>query len=271
MHPVIGKLPVASIDTALVTKILEPIWTSKPPTASAVRGRIESILDWAKARGYRAGENPARWRGHLDHLLPHHRRLAGVKHHAALPYADAPDFMCNLAKQEGIVARSLEFTILTVARLNESLGAQWDEIVGDVWTVPASRIKSRREHRVPLSKRAMDLLQALPRTSEYVFPGERFRRRIPNNAPGKLLRRMGQAGMTVHGFRSTFRDWAADTTGYPNHVVEMALAHAIGSAVEAAYRRGDLFEKRKQLMEAWAAYCRKPWGKGTVVPLRDIS
>ena len=268
VHPVIGKLPVASIDTALVTKILEPIWTSKPPTASAVRGRIESILDWAKARGYRAGENPARWRGHLDHLLPHHRRLAGVKHHAALPYADAPDFMCNLAKQEGIVARSLEFTILTVARLNESLGAQWDEIVGDVWTVPASRIKSRREHRVPLSKHAMDLLQALPRTSQYVFPGERSRRRIPNNAPGKLLRRMGRAGMTVHGFRSTFRDWAADTTGYPNHVVEMALAHAIGSAVEAAYRRGDLFEKRRRLMEDWAKYCSRPSVDCAVVPIR---
>jgi integrase len=168
VYPVIGKLPVAAVDTALVVKILEPIWTARPQTASRVRGRIESILDWAKVRGYRAGENPARWRGHLDHLLPSHRRLARVKHHAALPYADLPAFMRELRKREGNTARALEFTILTAARVGEALGARWDEISGDVWTVPASRMKGGREHRVPLSGQAVELLEALPRTSEYV-------------------------------------------------------------------------------------------------------
>ena len=161
-----------SIDTALVVKVLESIWTSKPETASRVRGRIESILDWAKARGYRAGENPARWRGHLDHLLPHHRKVARVKHHAAMPYAELPEFMLELRGLQGIAARAVEFTILTAARLGESLGARWDEIAGNVWTLPADRMKSRRDHRVPLSQRAVDLVQALPRTSEHVFAGE---------------------------------------------------------------------------------------------------
>ena len=255
VHPVIGKLPVASVDTALVVKVLEPIWTSRPQTASRVRGRIESILDWAKVRGYRSGENPARWRGHLDHLLPAHRRLARVKHHAALSFTDVPGFMPDLRAREGNTARALEFTILTAARVSEVLGARWDEVSGDVWTIPASRMKGRREHRVPLSTHALGLLKALPRTSEYVFPGARGQ--IANNGPRKLLRRMGRSDITVHGFRSSFRDWAAETTHYPNHVVEMALAHAIPNAVEAAYRRGDLFEKRRKLMEAWAAYCAK--------------
>jgi integrase len=224
VHPVIGPLPVASIDTGLVVTALEAIWTSKPETASRVRGRIESILDWAKARGYRAGENPARWRGHLDHLLPHHRKIARVKHHAAMPYALLPEFMHDLRGREGIAARALEFTILTAARLGETLGARWDEIAGNLWTVPAERMKSRREHRVPLSKCAVDLIQGVPRTGPYVFPGKRSGGRIPNNIPGKLLRRMGRV-VTVHGFRSSFRDWAAEITAYPNHVVEMALTH----------------------------------------------
>jgi integrase len=265
VYPVIGELPVASVDTALVTKVLEPIWTGKPQTASRVRGRIESILDWSKARGYRAGENPARWRGHLDHLLPHHRRLARVKHHAALPYADVPAFMRELREREGITARALEFTILTAARVGETLGARWDEITGDVWTIPARRMKSGREHRVPLSKCAVELLQALPRTNEYVFPGTRGR--MANNGPRKLLRRLGRAGITVHGFRSSFRDWAAETTEYPNHVVEMALAHAIGSGVEAAYRRGNLLDQRRRLMEDWAKFCDRVHVEGHLVPL----
>jgi integrase len=230
---------------------------------------MESILDWAKARDYRMGENPARWRGHLDHLLPHHRKLARVKHHAALPYAEVPAFMDKLRGEDGIPARALEFTVLTVARVGEVLGTQWNEIAADVWTVPATRMKGRREHRVPLANRAMELLEALPRTSEHVFPGERSGGRMANNAPRKLLARMGRAGLTVHGFRSSFRDWAAETTGYPNHVVEMALAHTVGSAVEAAYRRGDLFEKRRRLMGDWAAYCaRAPGIEENVVPLR---
>jgi integrase len=256
VYPIIGKLAVASVDTALVVRILEPIWATRPQTASRVRGRIESILDWAKVRGYRAGENPARWRGHLDHLLPAHRRLALVKHHAALPYADVPAFMRELREREGNSARALEFTILTAARVGEVLGAKWNEISGDVWTVPASRMKGRRDHRVPLSGRAVEMLQALPRTSEYIFPGARGL--IANNGPRKLLRRMGRSDITVHGFRSSFRDWAAEATHYPNHVVEMALAHAIPNAVEAAYRRGDLFDKRRRLMDAWADYCGKP-------------
>src|SRR5262245_19595900 len=255
VYPVLGKLPVASVDTALVVSVLESIWTARPQTASRVRGRIESILDWAKVRGYRAGENPARWRGHLDHLLPPHRGLARVNHHAALPYADVPAFMRELREREGNSARALEFTILTAARVNEVLGAKWDEISGDLWTVPASRMKGRREHRVPLSGQAVKMLQALPRTSEYVFPGARGQ--IANNGPRKLLRRMGRTTVTVHGFRSSFRDWAAETTHYPNHVVEMALAHSIPNAVEAAYRRGDLFDKRRKLMAGWSSYCSK--------------
>ena len=271
VHPVIGKLPVASVDTGLVVNILEPIWTSRPQTASRVRGRIESILDWAKVRGHRAGENPARWRGHLDHLLPAHRRLARVKHHAALPFTDVPTFMLELCEREGNTARALEFTILTAARVGEVLGARWDEISGDVWTVPASRMKGGREHRVPLSAHAVELLKALPRTSEYVFSGARGQ--IANNGPRKLLRRMGRSDITVHGFRSSFRDWAAETTHYPNHVVEMALAHVVGSAVEAAYRRGDLFDKRRRLMAEWSRYCAKaPSARSAdVVPLKGAA
>jgi integrase len=255
VYPVIGAQPVASIDTALVLEVLETIWTNKPETASRVRGRIESILDWAKVRTYRTGENPARWRGHMDHLLSHHRKLARVKHHAAMPYASVPAFAIKLHGQEGIAARALEFTILTATRTGEVLGARWDEIVGNVWTVPATRMKSGREHRVPLAKVVVEFLEALPQTSELVFPGGRSGRRMANNALRKVLARLGHAGLTVHGFRSSFRDWAADTTGNHNHVVEMALAHAVGSAVEAAYRRGDLFEKRRLLMEDWAHYC----------------
>jgi integrase len=269
--PVIGDMSVASIDTSNVIKVLEAIWTGRPETASRVRGRIESILDWAKARGYRAGENPARWRGHLDHLLPHHRKLARVKHHAAMSPADLPRFMLDLRELETIASRALEFTILTAARVGEVLGARWDEIVGDVWTVPETRMKSGREHRVPLSRQTIALLYGLPRTSEYIFPGEQTGVRMANNLLRKLVGRLGHIGTTVHGFRSTFRDWAADTTSYPNHVVEMALAHTIGNAVESAYRRGDLFNKRRQLMEDWAAYCDGVIRAGAVVPIRSAT
>jgi integrase len=271
VHPVIGKLPVASVDTAVVVKILETIWTSRPQTASRVRGRIESILDWAKVRGYRAGENPARWRGHLDHLLPAHRRLARVRHHAALPFTEVPAFMSELREREGIAARALEFTVLTAARVGEVLGARWNEISGDIWIVPTIRMKGGREHRVPLSTYALDLLKALPRTSEYVFPGAQSQ--IANNGPRKLLRRMGRSDITVHGFRSSFRDWAAETTHFPNHVVEMALAHAIGSAVEAAYRRGDLLDMRRRLMAEWSHYCSSGLSarSADVIPLKGAA
>jgi integrase len=270
--PVLGRLPVAAIDTGLVLKCIEPIWQSKTETASRVRGRIEAILDWATVRGYRAGDNPARWKGHLGEVLPARGQIKKIQHHPALPFAEVPDFMAQLAAREGMGARALEFLILTAARSGEASGAKWSEIdlEAKAWTVPASRMKGGREHRVPLSDRAIALLRALPRESDFVFAGERRGTAISSTAMANLLGRMGRLDITVHGFRSAFRGWAAETTGYPNHVIEMALAHAIGDKVEASYRRGDLFDKRRKLMEAWAKYCAtKPAdAAGSVVPMR---
>jgi integrase len=263
-EPVIGALPVQAIDTTLVLKVLEPIWKAKPETASRVRGRIEAILDSAKVRGLRLGENPARWRGHLDHLLPAKTKVRRVKHHAALPYADMPAFMAALRVQDGIAARALELTALTAARTGDTIGAAWDEVSlsEKVWTVPAERMKAGKEHRVPLSGRALAILGEAQRArlpeSRYVFPGGKAGKPLSNMAMTELLRRMERGDITVHGFRSTFRDWAAERTNFPNDVVEMALAHAVGDKVEAAYRRGDLFEKRRRLMAEWAAYCNSP-------------
>jgi integrase len=255
VFPVFGKVPVAEVGTALVMTALEPIWNTKFETAGRVRGRIESILDWAKARGYRDGENPARWRGHLDHLLPDRRKVRRVKHHAALPYAEIATFMAKLREREGVAARALEFAILTAGRTGEVLGARWDEISGDVWTVPASRMKSQREHRVPLSKRARQILDGLHHEGEYIFPGGRVGKPLSHMALLETLRRMNRGNLTAHGFRSTFRDWVSECTGYQREIAEAALAHAIPNAVEAAYRRGDLFEKRKRLMAEWTTYC----------------
>jgi len=256
--PVFGTLPVAAIDTGLVLKVLEPIWSAKPETATRVRGRIETVLDWATVRGYRAGENPARWRGHLDKLLPSRAKVARVNHHAALPYRELPAFMEALRAREGIGARALEFAILTAARTGEVIGATWAEIdlAERVWTIPAERMKGGREHRVPLTDPAVELLKALPREdgTEFVFLGGRKGQGLSNVALLATLRRMDRADLTSHGFRSTFRDWAAETTTYPSEVVEMALAHAVGSKVEAAYRRGDLFEKRRALMADWGRF-----------------
>jgi integrase len=246
--PVIGALAVQAIDTSLVMKVIEPIWEEKPETASRVRGRIESILDWAKVRGYRAGENPARWRGHLDHLLPARSKVLKTNHYAAMPYKELPGLLVELRKKKGIDARALEFTILTAARVSEAVGARWCEISGDVWIVPAERMKGGKPHRVPLSRRAMDLLETLPRNGDLIFPGPEFGRALNINAPRKLLIGMGPR-VTVHGFRSSFRDWAAELTNFPSEVVEMALAHVVGSKVEQAYRRGDMFEKRRRLMQ----------------------
>lgn len=258
VYPAIGTLPVSAVDTGLVLKVIEPLWATKPETAGRVRGRIEAVLDWATAREYRSGDNPARWRGHLDKLLPSKRKLRAVRHHAALPYAQIPAFMSRLRAQEFVSARALEFTILTVSRTGEVIGALWPEInfEAKVWTVPAGRTKSGKEHRVPLSDRAVELLEALPREdgNDHVFLGKRTGAGLSNMA---MLEHVKPRGITVHGFRSTFRDWAAETTAYPNHVVEMALAHVIGDKVEAAYRRGDLFEKRRRLMRDWAAHCAK--------------
>jgi integrase len=221
-----------------------------------VRGRIEAVLDWAKARGYREGENPARWRGHLDKLLPSRRKVRRVRNHPAMPYADLPQFMSDLRTRASVSARALEFAILTAGRTGEVIGARWSEIdlQNAIWTVPADRMKGVKEHRVPLSPAVVDLLKALPRSGEFVFIGGRAGKPLSNMALLELMRGMA-AGYVPHGFRSTFRDWAAETTAYPSEVVEMALAHAIESKVEAAYRRGNLFDKRQRLMVDWASYC----------------
>lgn len=272
--PVFGSLPVAAVDTALVMKCLDPIWREKAETASRLRGRIESVLDWATVRGYRNGENPARWRGHLDKLLPKRSKIATVAHHPALPYAEIGAFMAELRQQEGIAARALEFTILTATRTGEVIGAKWDELDLDngLWIVPAERMKARKEHRVPLSEAAQAIIRQMQdqKLNEFVFPGTRLGKPISNMAMLKTLERMGRNGITVHGFRSTFRDWAAETTAYPSEVVEMALAHVVDNKVEAAYRRGDLFVKRQRLMIEWAKYCAKTGAaeKGKVVALK---
>lgn len=274
-YPEIGTLPVASIDVGLVMRVVEPIWATKAETASRLRGRIEAVLDWSRVRGYREGENPARWKGNLDHLLPARSKVRRVKHHPALPYAEVGDFVQELRKQEGTGACALEFAILTGCRTGEVLGSTWGEINLDakLWTLPAERMKSGQEHRVPLSNRAIDILISLGQEHSMdadrpLFPGQRLKKPLSNMAFLMLLRRMERSDITAHGFRSTFRDWAAEQTPYPSEVAEMALAHVVGNKVEAAYRRGDLFEKRRKLMDAWAGYCDRPSkSEGDVVPL----
>jgi integrase len=254
---------VETISTRDILEVLQPLWQRTPETAERLRGRIENVLDAAKAKGLRTGENPARWRGHLDQLLPRRQRLSRG-HHTALPYADVPAFMADLRGREATAARALEYAILTAARSGEVLGATWAEIdlEGAVWTVPATRMKAGREHRVPLSAPAVELLRALEaardaekaKPSDPVFPSAKGGKPLSSMAMAMLLRRMGSA-VTAHGFRSAFRDWASETTGFPHEVCEMALAHTIGNKAEAAYRRGDLFNKRRGLMDAWASYC----------------
>jgi integrase len=248
-------------------EVLQSLWSKKPETASRLRGRVETILDWAKVSGFRAGENPARWRGHLDHLLPSKRKVRAVKHHPAMPYKDIPTFMAKLRARDGVAERALEFGILTALRSQEFRRARWTEIdtVERVWTVPGGRTgrmkrsnkDEARNHRVPLSAAALALLEDLPRVDNYVFPGQRKGNAISDTAIRNVLRDMGYAHEdgTIHGFRSSFRDWVSEKTHFPNHVAEAALAHEIGNDVEAAYRRGELLAKRRQLMEAWAGYC----------------
>jgi integrase len=263
-NPIIGDLSVQAIDTTLVLKVLEPIWPAKPETASRLRGRIEAVLDWATVRGYRKGENPARWRGHLSKLLPARSKVRKVKHHTALPYADLPDFLVALRTQRGIAARALEFTILTAARTGEAIGATWNEISeGEkVWTVPGNRMKAGKDHRVPLSGPGLAILKGMKSSSDagkdFVFPGGKHGKPLSNTAMIAVLRRMGRGDLTVHGFRSSFRDWVAERTNFPSEVAEMALAHAVGDKVEAAYRRGDLFDRRRRVMTAWATFCASP-------------
>jgi len=262
VYPVFGELPVNAVDTGLVMKALEPIWALKTETASRLRGRIEAILDWAAARKFREGENPARWKGHLDKLLPARGKVQKVQHHAALPYKEIRTFMKALREQEGVAARGLEFQILTASRTGEVIGAIWDEVnLGSMlWTIPASRMKTGKEHRVPLSSAAVSLLETLykVKTSPYIFPGGKKGKPLSNMAFLAILKRMKRSDLTAHGFRSTFRDWAAEETQFPSEVAEMALAHVVSDKVEAAYRRGDLFEKRRWIMEAWERKIRLP-------------
>lgn len=274
VYPAFGDLPVQLVDTALVMKVLKPIWATKTETATRVRGRIEAILDWAKAGGYRDGENPARWRGHLQHQLPPPTKVRKVRHHPALPYDQAGAFMAALRQQNGLAAKGLEFNILTATRTEEVIGARWEEfdLTKKVWTIPGERMKGGREYRVPLSTAAMAVLEAMQkvRRSEFVFPGFKDHKPLSNMAFLQLLKRMGFGHITAHGFRSTFRDWASERTAYPNEVAEMAIAHTIKDKAEAAYRRGDLFEKRSRMMEDWAAFCAiVPPAEGeNVVPLQ---
>lgn len=268
-YPKIGGLPVSEIDTGMVLGILQqqvavagkplPLWLGRTETASRLRGRLESILDWAAFRKFRSGENPARWKGHLEHELPAKNKVQRVEHHAALPYSQIPTFMRELRQRPGTSSRALEFAILTAARSGEVRGATWSEIdlANALWTVPATRMKAGKEHRVPLSPEALELLGSLPREegNEYVFIGARGAM-LSDMSLTAVLRRMGHGGLTQHGFRSTFRDWAGETTNYPREVCEHALAHRLADGVEAAYQRGDLLKKRSQLMKDWAEYCR---------------
>jgi integrase len=272
VYPVMGELPVADIATAHVLKILEPIWQDKPETASRIRGRIESVLDAAKARGYREGENPARWRGHIAQILPARSRLTRG-HHKAMPYESVPAFMALLREREAMAALALEFVILTATRTSEVLGATWAEVDLDkaIWTVPASRMKAGKEHRIPLSPRAVEILDAVrPLSEASLFPADNGGK-LSTMAMAMLLRRM-KLDCTVHGFRSSFRDWAAECTGYALEVCEMALAHVIGNKSEAAYRRGDMFDKRGRLMADWATYCATVGAAGAkVTPIREAA
>lgn len=258
-RPVIGALPVADVDTALVVKVLEPIWQSKTETASRLRGRIESILDWATVSKFRIGENPARWRGHLDNLLADPGKVTKVVHHAALPWQELGAFMVDLRRRAGAAARAVEYGILTAARSGEVRGTTWAEIDLDsaLWIVPAERMKGNREHRVPLSREAVKLLRQLPRTGDVVFPGMKHGSMLSDMSLTAVLRRMDRGDITMHGFRSTFRDWCSESVAnsFPREVCEHALAHSLPDKVEAAYRRGDLIEKRKVLMQVWADYC----------------
>jgi integrase len=255
----LADLSIKDIDTDAVLRTLTPLWNKRTETAKRLRGRIERVLSWAKGRGLRTGENPARWAGHLDEMLASPAKIAKAQHHPALPYTEAGAFMAELRQRDSLSARALEFLILTAARTGEVIGATWAEIDFEekTWTIPASRMKGGKEHRVPLCDRAIEILKGLPQSGSRVFP-------LSNMAMLELIRGM-RPGYVPHGFRSTFRDWAAERTNVANHVVEQALAHVIGNKVEAAYRRGDLFEKRRRLMNDWGKYCARPSESGIVV------
>jgi len=267
-------MPVDEIDTAAVLAVLKPLWARAPETASRLRGRIEAVLSAAKAHGLRSGENPAAWRGHLENLLPRRQKLSRA-HLPAMPYDAIPELISRLREGDrSIPSFALEFVILTAARSGEVLGARWSEIdlEARVWTIPAGRMKAGREHRVPLSARVMALLAGLAevRHSDLVFPGQRRGKPYNDGALLHTLKQLGTDGATVHGFRSSFRDWTGEETSIPREIAEQALAHVTGSAVEQAYRRGDALEKRRALMDAWAAFC-EPRQGGNVINIRRAS
>ncbi len=276
--PIIGKLDVAKVDTGHIMRIFEKdnLWTTKTETASRLRGRIESVLGWATTRKFRTGDNPARWKGHLDNLLPLRSRIQKVQHHAALPWSEMGAFMALLRKQEGVGARALELAILTAARSGEVRGMTWGEVdlKAGTWIIPGERMKAEKEHRVPLSEQAISILATIkadttPKDSDIVFPGVKSRKPLSDMTLTAVLKRMDRSDLTAHGFRSSFRDWAAEATNYPRDMAEMALAHTVGDKVEAAYRRGDMFEKRRHMMKTWADHCdtiRKP---GDVIPMNQ--
>lgn len=271
-YPVIGKLEVRDVDLTHILKILEPLWQSKTETATRLRGRIEQVLDWSTVRGYREGLNPARWSGNLKQILPAPNKVSKIKHHEALPWAEMGSFMQRLRESDGMGARALEFAILTAARSGEVRGATWSEIDTEAgeWNIPAERMKANKAHRVPLTVDALALLKNIPRIvdNDLIFSAPRGGQ-LSDMTLTAVLRRM-KVDAVPHGFRSTFRDWVAETTSYPNHVAEMALAHTIGNKVEAAYRHGDLFEKRMLMMADWANFC-GTFNAGTVVSIRALA
>ena len=275
--PVIGDLPLSMINTAMVLRILSPIWNEKTETANRLRGRMERVLDWAKAQGYRSGDNPAAWRGHLDKLLPAPKKVSAVEHHAALPWKEMGGFMVKLREASGLASLMVELIILTATRTSEALLARWSEFdeAEHTWTIPAARMKAKKAHTVPLSGEVLELLkriQAEAGESEegYLFPSRKGRP-LSNMAGLAVLKRIGRGDLTVHGFRSTFRDWCAEATDYPNHVAEMALAHVIDNKTEAAYRRGELLAKRRALMHDWAVFCNTVSKGGAVVHIRSAA
>lgn len=273
--PIIGSVDVSLIDTGHIMRILEKdnFWNEKTETASRVRGRIESVLDWATVRKYRTGENPARWKGHLDKLLPARSKVKKTEHHAALPWLQMGAFMVKLREQQGTAAKAVELAILTACRSGEVRGAVWEEfdLEAGIWIVPPERMKAGKEHRIPLPEKAIQLLKKQKELfpTGYAFPGMKEGKPLSDMSLTAVLRRMEQNEITVHGFRSSFRDWAAESTAYPNEMVEMALAHTIGNKVEAAYRRGDLFEKRRRMMQDWSNFCDTVIKAGEVIPLKS--
>ena len=275
--PVFGKLPVASVDTGLVIRVLEPIWATKTETATRLRGRIEKVLNWSTVQGYRTGENPARWKGHLEHSLVAPGKIQKIEHQPALPIDDMARFMADLRQRPGVAARCLEFVILTAVRSGEARGARWSEfdLTGAIWTIPADRMKTKVQHRVPLSAPLVRILQqhSNHKPDDLLFPGPRGGAILSDMTLTALTRRMAYPSTdsrtcVPHGFRSTFRDWAAERTNFPRDLAEQALAHKLESKVESAYLRSDVLEKRRSLMQGWADHCERIVDSGTVLAFK---